>query len=132
MEKEMINREGTINGIEWLEEDANQEIMSKIVEKNKAYESQVTKLATDNANQKFEQEKTKCIFLAELYGTIERAYHYDNIPWFGKKVCYQAEGLVQLCRELKWVDREWSDTLMNHLHRLITNYNKIEEKSDLV
>ena len=117
---EEIDREGTINAIDWLEEEATEDVKA----------TQIKRLREENAKFRFETEKRKCTTLAEMYGLIIKAGHYDLIPWYGRRICSQALALVQLSYEIEYIDSETRNTLMNYLHHVMAEYTKIEDEEN--
>ena len=100
-----INREGTVNVIEWIEAE----------EKEKIHKSEKDKLSTEILKLRMEKDKQNSIALYEMYNAVARCGENHYCSDYTKKLCYYAEAMVHLCFKLKHIDRETYKRLTDYL-----------------
>ena len=100
-----INREGTINNIEWLESE----------EKEKVRKAEKSKLKLELEKLKMEKEKQSSVALYEMYNAVARCGENHYCSDYTKRLCYYAEAMVHLCFKLKHIDRETYKRLTDYL-----------------
>lgn len=90
----MIERQGTISGIEWLEDEAKKKAQNNTLEKLLKTELKL--------------ENEKWVAIADMYKSIEEV---------NKGFCYIgiAIGKVQICFNLKYISKNEYTKLMNYL-----------------
>lgn len=128
---EEIERSGTINAIEWLAEEAQEETQSTLrkyyeKEKKNASERELS-LKAEISKNKLNECSQKSIILNLLYGTIIKVQDCKDIPWLAKRTAFQAQGILEVAKGLSLLDAEWSDTLQNYLRHLINQYSANDE-----
>ena len=100
-----IDREGTINVIEWVEAE----------EKEKVQQDEKKKLSTEILKLKMEKDKNNSIALYEMYNAVARCGENHYCSDYTKRLCYYAEAMVHLCFKLKHIDRETYKRLTDYL-----------------
>lgn len=100
-----INREGTINTIEWLESE----------EKEKVNKSEKAKLKLELEELKFEKTKQNTIALFEMYNAVARCGEDFATDTYGIRLCHYATAMVYLCYKLGYIDRQTYKRLTDYL-----------------
>lgn len=100
-----INREGTINTIEWLEAD----------EKEKVRKSEKAKLKLELEKLKLEKTKQNSIALYEMYNAVARCGEDFATDAYGIRLCHYATAMVYLCYKLRYIDRQTYKRLTDYL-----------------
>lgn len=100
-----INREGTVNVIEWIEAD----------EKEKVSKAEKSRLKLELEKLKMEKDNQTSIALYEMYNAVARSGENHYCSDYTKRLCYYAEAMVHLCFKLKNIDRETYKRLTDYL-----------------
>lgn len=87
-----INREGTINNIEFL------------VEEGKALHSKNDKLSLEITKMKMDKVRLYSIALYEMYHAIYRCEGTEYSREYITKLCHYATAMVCLCYKLNYID----------------------------
>lgn len=101
-----INREGTINAINWLAEEENN------------INNKMQQLIKENTELKMENEKRKCIALSEMYGAIKRCGEEYSCSTYENRICNYALAMIYMCEKLKIIDRETGLSLTHYIEHL--------------
>lgn len=111
---EKIERDGTINAIEWLatEPDNPEDFLHR----------KVREMHDEILEQEIAITRMKASALQDLYSCVNAALLYSDGNLTTKtiqKECYSAKGMLYICRDMKIVDDATYSSLRDVLDRLI-------------
>lgn len=111
---EEIEREGTINSIEWLAEESAQP--------EDYLHRKVREMHDEILEQEIARTRMKASALQDLYSCVSSALLYSDSNLTTKtiqKECYAAKGMLRVCHDMKFVDDTTYSSLRDVLDRLI-------------
>lgn len=90
----MLDRKGLVNDLDWLEQDAIDEM----------YKERTSKISAEICKAETELTSIKFDTLKEMYDAITKAMSPESEPYFVKRNCWIAIAMLKMCFELRMID----------------------------